>query len=243
MPIVTLKFKDSVISKHPLERGRSLTIGRRKGNDIVIENLAVSGHHAKIDTVGGGFVLVDLQSKNGSFVNEQLVTSHRLKPGDVISIGKHHLLYAAGDEADGSDAAAPKIDQTMVMDTSTYRSMVRKSGPQVPQPLLRRPDEVGALTFLAGGQGKIVLNGDLIRIGKDPASEIVVKSLWVGWAAATVSRRPDGYYLSRVGGISKPRVNGFKVRTSQRLQDLDVIDIGPVKLQFFTKDEPKPAPV
>ncbi len=205
----------------------------------MIENLAVSAHHAKIDTVGYDFVLVDLQSKNGSFVNEQLVTSHRLKPGDVINIGKHLLLYAAEDDAGACASSAPTIDQTMVMDTSTYRSMVRKSGPQVPQPLLRRPEEVGALTYLAGGYGKLVLNGDLIRIGKDPSSEIVVKGLWVGWAAATVSRRPGGYYLSRGGGIAKPRINGLKVKTSQRLQDLDVIDIGPIKLQFFLKHEPK----
>lgn len=239
MPVITLKFKENIISQHPLEKGRSLTIGRRKDNTIVIDNLAVSAHHAKIESMGDAFVLVDLQSKNGSFVNEQLVTSHRLKPGDVINIGKHLLVYAAEDEAGVDDASAPKIDQTMVMDTSTYRSMVRKSGPQVPQPLLRRPEAVGALTYLAGGHGKLLLNGDLIRIGKDPSSEIVVKGVWVGWAAATVSRRPDGYYLSRVGGIAKPRINGLKVKTSQRLQDLDVIDIGPVKLQFFMKGEPK----
>ncbi|MBS1239038.1 MAG: domain containing protein [Deltaproteobacteria bacterium] len=83
MPNITLKFKDSVLSRHFIGRGQSLTIGRRKDNDIVIENLAVSGHHAKIDSVGEGFVLVDLQSKNGSFVNEQLVSSHWLKDGDL----------------------------------------------------------------------------------------------------------------------------------------------------------------
>jgi hypothetical protein len=164
-----------------------------------------------------------------------------LKPGDVISIGKHLLLYAADNEADAGDASAPKIDQTMVMDTSTYRSMVRKSGPQVPQPLLRRTEAVGALAYLSGGHGKLILNGDLIRIGKDPSSEIVVKGLLVGRAAATVSRRPDGYYLSRVGGIAKPRINGLTIKTSQRLQDLDVIDIGPVKLQFFMMNEAKGA--
>ncbi|RPJ72511.1 MAG: FHA domain-containing protein, partial [Desulfobacteraceae bacterium] len=190
MPIITLKFKENIISRHPLEKGRSLAIGRRKDNAIVIDNLAVSAHHAKIESVGDAFVLVDLQSKNGSFVNEQLVTSHRLKPGDVINIGKHLLVYAAEEEAGDGDASAPKIDQTMVMDTSTYRSMVRKSGPQVPQPLLRRSEAVGALTYLAGGFGKLLLNGDLIRIGKDPSSEIVVKGFWVGWASATVSRRP-----------------------------------------------------
>ena len=99
MPSLTLKFKENVIGRFAITKGKSLTIGRRKDNDIVIDNLAVSGHHAKVDAVGDAFVLVDLQSKNGSFVNEQMVTSHWLKDGDVISIGKHLLVFSTGDAA------------------------------------------------------------------------------------------------------------------------------------------------
>ena len=94
MPILTLKFKKNKIAEHPMQKGRSITIGRRSNNDIVLENTAVSGHHAKIDAIGDGFVLTDLQSKNGCFVNEQLVTSHWLKHGDVVNIGKHTLVFA-----------------------------------------------------------------------------------------------------------------------------------------------------
>jgi pSer/pThr/pTyr-binding forkhead associated (FHA) protein len=242
MPLVTLKFKESIIARYPLERGRSLTIGRRKDNDIVIDNLAVSAHHAKIDSVGDAFVLVDLQSKNGSFVNEQIISSHWLKPGDAISIGKHLLLFGSEDDPNAAEAPAREIDRTMVMDTSTYRSMVSKSAPVVPQPLLRRSDAAGSFAYLSGGRGTLALTGSLIKIGKDPASEIVVKGFGVGWTAATVSRRPDGYYLSRVGGLVKPRVNGRKVKTSQRLQDLDVIDIGSVKLQFFLQNDANSRP-
>ena len=72
MPLLTLKFKDNVIQEFPLQKETSITIGRRNDNDIVIENLAVSGNHAKIDSAGEGFVLTDLQSKNGCFVNERL---------------------------------------------------------------------------------------------------------------------------------------------------------------------------
>jgi len=234
MPNITLKFKDNVLSRHFIGRSQSLTIGRRKDNDIVIENLAVSGHHARIDSVGEGFVLVDLQSKNGSFVNEQLVSSHWLKDGDLVSIGKHLLTFST---ADGAAAAAPaEIDKTMVMDTSNYRSMVQKSAAVLPKPLLRQEDASGYLAYLSGGHGKLDLSSKLIKIGKDPTSEIVVKGLFVGGTAATISRRPDGYYLSRAGGVSKPRVNDQTVRKSVMLQDLDVIAIGSVKLQFFIKD-------
>ena len=64
----------------------------------------------------------------------------------------------------------------------------------------------------------------------------MVKGWWVGWTAATISRRPDGYYLSYAGGWSKPKVNDRAVKKSVLLQDLDVIDVGSVKLQFFIKD-------
>ena len=52
MPTLTLKFKENVISEYMIETGQSMTVGRREGNDIVIENLAVSSHHIKIDSVG-----------------------------------------------------------------------------------------------------------------------------------------------------------------------------------------------
>ena len=94
MPTLTLQFNEKTVGKYHLKKGEGLTIGRRENNDVVIENLAVSGHHAKIESVDDGFLLTDLQSKNGSFVNKQRVSSHWLKEGNVIDIGKHTLVFA-----------------------------------------------------------------------------------------------------------------------------------------------------
>ena len=233
MPILTLKFKDTAIGDYQLQRGVSLTIGRRKNNDVVIENLAVSGRHAKIDSVGDAFVIVDLQSKNGSFVNENIISTHWLKNGDVINIGKHSLVfnYAEGEQIhDGSD----KIDKTMVMDTSQYRSMMKKSKSDGPQPLIGNNDNgsAGGLAFLSGGSGQIKLSGEITKIGKHPESDIVIKGLWVGQTAVTISKRSDGFYLSYVGGLSKPKINDKRVKQSVILNDFDIIDIGSTKLQF-----------
>ncbi len=243
MPTLTLKFKDNIIGRYPIQKGGSLSIGRRKENDIVIDNLAVSGHHAKVDSVADAYVLVDLQSKNGSFVNEQLVSSHWLRDGDVISIGKHMLAFAAGGAEPVEPMVPSAIDGTMVMDTNTYRSMVQKSSPMTMKPLLRKNDAVGYLTYLSGGQGEFKLTPKLIKIGKDPTCEVVVKGMFVGRTAATISRRPDGYHLSSAGGWSKPRVNDRVVTKSVLLEDLDVIAIGSVTLQFFLKppDDGMPA--
>ena len=98
MPLLTLKFKNSKIRDYLLQKGLSLTIGGRRNNYVVIDNLAVSGHHAKIDSVGSAFVLIDLQSKNGTFVNGERVTSTKLKDGDQILVGKHTIVFTLSQE-------------------------------------------------------------------------------------------------------------------------------------------------
>ena len=236
MPQLTLKFKDNQIQTYDIAGGQSLTIGRLEDNDIVIENLAVSGHHAKIDSVGDGYLLTDLQSKNGCFVNEKMVASHWLSQGDVVSIGKHMLefRFRHGEK----HSPVPQLnqrDQTMVMDTEHYRDMLDKSG-AVP---LRDADAgkpVGMLSYLSGGEGEVELSRKLIKIGKDAASDIMVSGLTVGRTAATISKRPASYVLSYVSGFSKPKVNGRVVKQSVMLNEFDVIEIGSARLQFFTRE-------
>lgn len=236
MPILTLKFKKNKISDYPMQKGRSITIGRRNNNDIVIENLAVSGHHAKIDAIGDGFVLTDLQSKNGCFVNEQLVTSHWLKHGDVVNVGKHTLVFAYQDGEDRPEEFGAQADQTIVMDTNQYRDMVNKAAPSSPDPPETKSQIIGVLSYLSGGEGEVTLTKKLTKIGKDGASDIVVSGMGVGQTAATISMRPNGFYLSHVGGFFKAKVNSETVKDSILLKEFDVIELGSTKLQFFTKD-------
>ena len=128
MPKITLKFKDNVLADYHLSLGCSLKIGRQKDNDVVIDNLAVSGHHGKIDSAGDGFVYIDLKSKNGSFINEALVSSHWLENGDVINIGKHALVFTYFDgESLPEDEQPSEMEKTMVIDTNAYRAMVGKN--------------------------------------------------------------------------------------------------------------------
>ncbi|MEW9897311.1 FHA domain-containing protein [Chitinivorax sp. PXF-14] len=76
-----------------LERGE-LTIGRRPDNDIRLDSLAVSGHHAKIRTIGSDSFLEDLNSTNGTLVNGQAVRKHVLEDGDKIDIAKFSFQYS-----------------------------------------------------------------------------------------------------------------------------------------------------
>jgi len=234
MPTVTLKFKDNIIGEYKIEKGGNLTIGRREDNQVVVENLAVSGHHAKIDSVGDGYLLTDLQSKNGSFVNEQLVSSHWLKHADVITIGKHTLVFAYEQGETQTGETMGEMDQTMVMDTQQYRAMLNQSvsnlGAQAPE-----KEPLGVLSFLAGGEGEVELSKKLFKIGKKASSDILVSGLMLGQTAATISKRPNGYYLSYAGGMTKPKVNGESVKDTVKLEEFDVIELGSIKMQFFLK--------
>ncbi len=233
MPTLTLTFKDNTIATYRIEEGQSMTVGRKASNNVPIENLAVSGHHAKIDSVGEGFLLTDLQSKNGSFVNKELVSSHWLKDGDNILIGKHTLIFTYDEGEKQPDEAAASMDQTMVMDTDKYRDMLAQAIPKGATAEAKEP--VGMLSYLSGGEGEIKLVKKLTKIGKSDTCDIVIGGFMMGATAATISKRPQGYSLSYVGGMTKPKVNGETVKASVALEDFDEIEVGSVKLQFYTE--------
>jgi hypothetical protein len=232
MPTLTLKFKDNKLGEYPIEAGKSLTIGRKESNDISIENLAVSGHHAKVDAVGEEYLLTDLKSKNGSFVNKELVTTHWLKHGDKIIIGKHCLVFEYKEgEKRPPEAAAGNMDQTMVMDTDKYKDMLSKTSPAAKKQVAA----TGVLSYLAGGEGEIELTKKLTKIGKASSCDIVIGGLMMGKTAATISKRPNGYSLAFVEGMTKPKVNGETVKDSVMLKEFDNVEFGSVKMQFFIK--------
>lgn len=127
MPIITLKFKDKKIKDYPLAVGQSCTIGRKSSNDIVIDNLAVSGNHAKIESVSTTFVIRDLESTNGTFVNKKKVSMHNLRHGDVLLIGKHDLIFDRSDlmnKKSGIDDLDD--DKTRILDTTEYRTLIHR---------------------------------------------------------------------------------------------------------------------
>jgi hypothetical protein len=73
----------------------------------------------------------------------------------------------------------------------------------------------------------------MIRIGKDPDSDISVKGLGVGKTSAVMNKLPDGWHINYVEGLSKPRINNRILKKTAKLKNLDIIKIGSTKLQFL----------
>ena len=232
---LTLMFEDNTLREYPCSAGRTITIGRLNSNTVVVNDSSVSGNHSKIEEVGNGYLLTDLRSKNGTFVNDQQVISHWLRDGDRITIGKHTLVF--NNEAQASQLDGPTdIDQTVIIDSRDYQDMRAKSFLNVALGSENKM-AVAALAFLTGGKGEILLDKKITKIGKDPKSDIVVKGFWVGKTAAVISKRPSGYYLSFMGGIAKPKVNRQAVKDAIMLKEFDVIQIGSVTMELTYKPE------
>ena len=89
--IVTLD--DNLIKVVPLLKER-MTLGRRPYNDIVVDNLAVSGEHAALQAIGNEYYIEDLNSTNGTYINGKKIKRQILHAGDSIEIGKYTIKYA-----------------------------------------------------------------------------------------------------------------------------------------------------
>jgi hypothetical protein len=79
-----------VVKEVPLTKERT-TLGRRPYNDVVIDNLAVSGEHAVLHLHGGVVEIEDLHSTNGTFVNGQPVQRQTLRHGDTVDVGRYQI--------------------------------------------------------------------------------------------------------------------------------------------------------
>jgi hypothetical protein len=148
MARIILEHKGQVLKDFPLHKG-SLTIGRRKDNTIVFNDPQVSALHARIDKRGTDYILTDLQSTNGTYVNNLKVFSHRLHHGDRISVSKHDLLFI-GTEKAKIDAALDRVplDRTVIVGGARQRKARPLARPTLPEPPIHQEKSSGFLRRL-----------------------------------------------------------------------------------------------
>jgi len=239
MPKLTLKFKEALLKEYAVDKD-TLTIGRAEDNDMMIENLSVSGHHAKLVRENGDFVLIDLNSLNGTFVNGHKVSKWILKHNDLITIGKHTIVFQ--DEQSGKkqglasthDMKAP--EGTVMLDMQTKQQLLEEASSN--QPAESGVDQVGAVSFIAGGDGQedVDLTKRITLIGKADDADIKIKGFLLPKTSAVISRRSSGYFLSHSEGRAVPKVNGISIKKGQfKLKDGDMIEISGTTMQFYLK--------
>src|SRR5580693_10785780 len=128
MSRLVLRFENAMLKEVPLGT-QPVTIGRAPDNDIHIDNLAVSNYHARVYVEAGSLVVEDLNSLNGSFLNDIRIERAMLKDGDSILIGKHEILVdqlhdAVQAQESWRKAPVPRVNETMVLDTHQRRMLL-----------------------------------------------------------------------------------------------------------------------
>lgn len=226
-----------------------MTIGRRPANDIHIDNLAVSGEHAVITTIGNDSFLEDMNSTNGTLVNNKPIKKHVLHHNDVIEFGKYQLLYI-----NTAQAKIPVKDSgfenTVVMRPAKLN--VVASQPSEKEQAPEKKDEMTSQVTAASvekvepGTAKVAAADNTPKVarlqmlnGANSGRELILnKALTTlgkpGAQVAVVTKRPNGYFITHVEGENVPFINGQKIGLqAQALNDHDVIDIAGAKMEFF----------
>ena len=202
MPKMIVSIDGVVIKEVQLSKDRT-SLGRRPYNDIVIDNLAVSGEHAVLQMSGVEVYVEDLNSTNGTYVNGKAVKKQLLQHADVVEIGKYKISFVIenGATAEKSAAIAPvagTIPTSPLVSTAAIRVM---SG--------------------AAAGREVILVKTVTTIGKP------------GVAVAAITKRSQGFVVTHVEGAEKPTLNGTAVGAEPvALKNGDVLELAGTQMQF-----------
>lgn len=245
MPKLILRFDDRELTEcavgvHPV------SIGRLPDNLLVIDNPAVSGRHARVYKEGNHYVLEDLKSTNGTFVNDKPVARHTLLEGDVIVVGKHNLVFTlkGGEQTEDhkQEEALPEIGGTMFLDTEKQKNLLsgldRGRPSQVYDAVVPKTaiptaqGRIGTIKVVSGntGQSEYVLAAVTTMIGKADTAQIRLKGWFKPQVAAAIARKGEGFTITPMGG--KVSVNGERVSGRRELISGDMIEVGGLTLEF-----------
>lgn len=236
MPRLLLKFNDNVLKV--IDSSKELiTIGRNLNNDIQIDNLAVSNFHAHIVNQVEHYFVEDLGSTNGTFVNDRKISKWELSDKDVVTIGKHVIVFLDEDlEDEVVDLEELQMDKTMILDTKKQRELIGKTGDQAADDL---DDPPAVLEVLSGStdQSRYELNSKLTLIGKDPMALVKLDGLFSPKVGCYISRDRSGYGLVPPEKKNKIKLNGQGVKDAVTLKSGDQIEVGNVKLRIMMPEK------
>lgn len=234
-----------------------ITIGRRPTNNIHIDNLAVSGEHAVITTIAGDSFLEDLNSTNGTIVNQKPVKKHVLNHADVIEFGKYQLRFEnLAQEKLGNQhgfentavmpsprpsfsAPKPQSEVKKVADIALNEKVLEEAVSDVKMPDEKlMPQAIAAAKPIIKAENQTPKQARLqVLTGASSGTELILNkaltTLGDGVQVAVITKRPHGYFLSHVQGDKLPFINGQQLGLqAHQLLDDDVIDITGTRMKF-----------
>ena len=226
MPFLIISIEGTVVKEITLTKPRT-TLGRRPHNDIVMENLAVSGEHAALVLEGDAVIIEDLGSTNGTFVNGFPVKRQVLADRDTIQIGKYKIRF----EQQHEDGVSTAMDTgpRAVLDSSFSDF----SASTMPAALTPSITGGAKLTHQAS---LLILNGS--SAGQQvPLIKVVTTLGKPGVAVASITHKPHGFVLTLVEGESRNlKLNGQELGTvAMELANGDMVDLAGARIQYLNQ--------
>jgi hypothetical protein len=219
---------DGVVIKEVQITKDKTTLGRRPYNDIVIDNLAVSGEHAVLQMVGSDVFIEDLNSTNGTYINGKAIKKQLLTHNDTVEIGKYKIKYLVDEGGDYEKtmimrpgAAAPYGQPAPHHAAGSGHAGLGAPFSAAPAPVPLQAALIKVLNGAAAGR-EVTLTKVVTTVGKP------------GVQVASITKRPNGYAFAHVEGATKPSVNGMPlVGDSVPLRNGDVIELAGTQMQFI----------
>ena len=187
---------------------------------------------------GGGYFVEDLESTNGTFVNEKRIKKSGLHHNDVVGVAKHAIVFLNEAEVAAAAANQPSSDATMVLTPQKQAELLAASSAAA------KPEGTARAGWLRVIKGIVdvaehELKGMSTYIGKSDRVQVQIKGSGLFGSApevaASVHRKPEGYLLVAVTE-GYPVVNGVKVSGSVVLKEGDMIDCGSTTMMFELRD-------
>ncbi|MBU6258366.1 MAG: FHA domain-containing protein [Burkholderiales bacterium] len=220
---------DGVVIKEVQLTKDKTTLGRRPYNDIVIDNLAVSGEHAVLQMVGADVFIEDLNSTNGTYINGKAIKKQLLTHNDTVEIGKYKIKYLVDD--------SNEYEKTMIMrpGAAAPGGVAHQAAQPTHAGMAATHSDFGALGATPASQPASikVLNG--AAAGREVTLTKVVTTVGKpGVQVASITKRPNGYAFAHVEGTQRPSINGVPlVGDSVPLRNGDVIELAGTQMQFI----------
>jgi pSer/pThr/pTyr-binding forkhead associated (FHA) protein len=221
MAKIILTLDGAVVREYPIDKD-SISIGRRHGNDIQLNDLTVSGRHALITTLGDHVYVDDLGSTNGTLLNGSRITKSVIKHGDLVQTGNYQFTYYADDveEYEPTMFIKAEIDETKEIDSKKAFDGEAKGSP------------LGAVRVLNGPLAKKVLEL------RKPFNTLGFNGLKM----AVIAREPNGYTISGLKSnklrrtSDQPMLNNKSIGLERtKLNAHDVIELAGTQMEFFIR--------
>jgi hypothetical protein len=225
MPKMIVSIDGVVIKEVQLTKDRT-TLGRRPYNDIVLDNLAVSGEHAVLQLTGNEVYLEDLNSTNGTYVNGKAVKKQLLQNNDTVEIGKYKIKFI-------NEAPGATFEKTMIIKPGMVPPMPAKP-PGAPAPA-GAPATASALKAPEGGVSASIKVLSGAAAGREvPLVKVVTTIGKPGVAVAAITKRTHGFVVAHVEGANKPTLNGTAIGPDPVvLKNGDMLELAGTQMQFL----------